>query len=146
MIYMFFRRERPKVSTFSDRLETLRRAGFVVDATGEGFRVSRNGCAVVIRDSEGEARLSQGAGIVIGEEIGSLVDGGFQKFFQTPSGRRKPAQASELKAIHDFEEDLKEILGLKSLYHESLGTVSTFYLYDRVEGRDAGGRKRIWEQ
>jgi hypothetical protein len=146
MICMFFRRERPKVLTLPERLETLKQAGFVVDATREGFRVSRNGCAVVIQDADGQPRLVQRAGIAIGEEIGSLVDGGFQKFFQTPSGRRKPALASELKSIHDFEEDLKEILDLKSLYNESLGTVSTFYLYDRVEGRDRGVRKRIWEQ
>jgi len=82
----------------------------------------------------------------MGDEIGSLVDGGYQKFFRTPSGKTKPALASELKAIHDFEEDLKEALGLESLYNESLGTVSTYYLYDRVKDRDSGVPKRVWEQ
>ena len=81
----------------------------------------------------------------MGSEIGSLVDGGYQKFFRTPSGKTKPATAAELKAIHDFEEDLKEALGLESLYNESLGTVSTFYLYDRVKDRDHGVPKRVWE-
>ena len=47
-----------------------------------------------------------------------------------PSGKVKPALASELKALHDFEEDLKEGLGLETLYNEALGTVSTYYLYD----------------
>ncbi len=56
-----------------------------------------------------------------------------------------PALAEELKALHDFEEDLKEALGQESYYNESLGTVSTYYLYDRVEGRDRGGVKRVWE-
>jgi hypothetical protein len=82
----------------------------------------------------------------MGGEIGVLVDGGFQKFFRTPSGRRKPALAGELRAIHDFDEDLKEALGLESYYNESLGTVSTFYLYDRVKDRDRGVPKRIWEE
>ncbi len=81
----------------------------------------------------------------MGNEIGMLVDGGFQKFFRTPSGKTKPALAEELKALHDFEEDLKEGLGQQSYYNESLGTVSTFYLYDRVKDRDRGVPKRVWE-
>ena len=44
-----------------------------------------------------------------------------------------------------LEEDLKEALGQKSLYNEALGTVSTFYLYDRVQDRDRGVPKRVWE-
>ena len=55
------------------------------------------------------------------------------------------ALASELKAVHAFQEDLREALGLVSLYNESLGTVSTEYLYDRVQGRDRGVPKRPWE-
>ena len=73
------------------------------------------------------------------------MDGGYQKFFLTPSGIRKPALAEDLKALHDFEEDLKEALGQTSLYNESLGTVSTLYQYDRVQDRDRGVPKRIWE-
>ena len=79
------------------------------------------------------------------DEIGALVDGGFQKFFRTPSGKKKPALAEELKALHDFEEDAREALGKQSYYNESLGTVSTFYLYDRVKDRDRGVPKRVWE-
>ena len=67
-----------------------------------------------------------------------LVDGGFQKFFRTPTGKKKPALADELKELHAFEADLKDHLGLKSLYNEGLGTVSTLYQYDRVKDRDRG--------
>jgi hypothetical protein len=56
-----------------------------------------------------------------------------------------PALADELEALHDFEEDLKEGLGQESYYNESLGTVSTFYSYDRVKDRDRGVPKRVWE-
>jgi hypothetical protein len=34
---------------------------------------------------------------------------------------------------------------MESLYNESLGTVSTFYMYDRVKDRDRGVPKRAWE-
>ena len=81
----------------------------------------------------------------MGKEIGTLTDGGFQKFFTTPGGKRKPAHADELKEIHNFQEDLREALGLTTLYNESLGTVSNLYLYDRVEGRDKGKHDKPWQ-
>jgi hypothetical protein len=142
---MFFRRERLKNPTFAERMENLRKAGLTVaSAAGGTVRVSRENCAVDLQEVDG--RVSAGrAGIVMGNEIGALVDGGYQKFFRTPSGKNKPALAGELKALHEFEEDLKEGLGQESLYNESLGTVSTFYLYDRVKDRDAGVPKRVWE-
>ena len=85
------------------------------------------------------------AGMAMGGEIGALVDGGFQKFFRPPSGKSRPALAGDLKALHEFEEDLKEALGQESYYNQSLGTVSTFYLYDLVKDRDRGVPKRVWE-
>jgi hypothetical protein len=85
------------------------------------------------------------AGWLVRGEIGALTDSGYQKFFLTRSGHRQPALASDLKALHDFQEDLREALGQTSLYNESLGTVSTFYLYDRVKDRDHGVPKRAWE-
>ncbi|HWB97921.1 MAG TPA: hypothetical protein VG672_14500 [Bryobacteraceae bacterium] len=142
---MFFRRERPKTLTFQQKLEALRQAGFTVSHESGGERISRNGCATVIQEDGSQVRLTSRVGILLQDEIAVLVDGGFQKFLQTPSGRRKPATAEELKAIHDFEEDLKETLGLESIYNESLGTVSTFYLYDRLKDRDLGVPKRPWE-
>jgi hypothetical protein len=143
---MFFRRERPKNPTFSERIDALRQAGFsLANLSGGVVRATRENCAIDLRDENGQPRPVAAAGIAMGDEIGALVDGGFQKFFRTPSGKKKPALAEELKALHDFEEDLGEKLGYKSLYNESLGTVSTFYLYDRVKDRDRGVPKRIWE-
>ena len=143
---MFFRRERPKNPTFADRMDNLRKAGFAVTPiAGGATRVTRNGYALDLRESGVSVDISGRAGILMGNEIGVLVDGGYQKFFQTPSGKRQPALAEELKALHDFEEDVKEGLGQQSLYNESLGTVSTLYLYDRVADRDHGVPKRAWE-
>jgi hypothetical protein len=143
---MFFRRERRQQTTFQDRLETAKFAGFKLAPVEAGrVRVSRNGVTAALEDAAGVPRVVERAGIAMGGETGALVDGGYQKFFQTPSGKRKPAQAEDLKAIHDFEEDLREALGLESLYNQSLGTVSTFYHYDRLKDRDRGVPKRAWE-
>ena len=143
---MFFRRERPKQPTFQDRLDAAKAKGFMVTPIdGERVRVSRGPVAAVLVNAGGAPRVVERAGIVMANEIGALVDGGFQKFFQTPSGKRKPALADELKAIHEFQEDLREVLGMESLYNESLGTVSTFYKYDRLQDRDRGVPKRAWE-
>jgi hypothetical protein len=147
MKFMFFRRERPKNPTVADRLESLRGAGFAVASLPGGVsRVSRENCAVDLKDDGGTVQVLGRAGILMRDEIGSLVDGGYQKFFSTPSGKKKPALADELKALHAFEEDLKEALGQESYYNDSLGTVSTFYLYDRVKDRDHGVPKRAWER
>ena len=98
-----------------------------------------------LKDEGNSVKTLGRAGALIGSEIGALVDGGYQKFFRTLAGRKRPALADDLKALHDFEEDLKEALGQTSLYNESLGTVSTLYQYDRVKDRDRGVPKRVWE-
>jgi len=147
---MFFRREKPRQTTFDDRLEALRRAGFDVQpepqASGRAARVVRDGCAAVIAEGPGgSALIRTRPGVLIHGEIAALVDGGFQKFFMTPGGIRRPALAAELKAVHNFQEDLREALGLETLYNEAMGTVSNLYLYDRLEGRDRGTPRRAWE-
>jgi len=115
------------------------------DAVARGVRAGRGDLAVDLEDAGGSVRARGRAGILIGDQLAALVDGGFQKFFRTPSGKKKPATAEELKALHDFEEDVREAIGKDSYYNEGLGTVSTFYLYDRVKDRDKGVPKRIWE-
>ncbi len=142
---MLFRRHQPKHLTFEDRLSSVREAGFNVSNTGSAVRISRTGYGVLLSGGDGNIAISGQAGVLIGDEIAPLVDGGFQKFFRTPSGKTKPATAEELYGLHDFQEDLKEALGQESYYNESLGTVSTYYIYDRVANRDRGVPKRAWE-
>jgi hypothetical protein len=69
--------------------------------------------------------------------IARLVDHGNQKLLETPAVR-VAATADALKAIHRFSEELREAIGEPSLYNQSLGTVSDFYMYDRVKGREPG--------
>ncbi len=144
---MFFRRERLKKLTFEDHMNKARAAGFHIEPAGGGkTRIERNGVACIAAPGPDDIPvIVERAGIVMGKEIGTLTDVGFQKFFTTPSGKRKPALAEELKEIHNFQEDLREALGLTSLYNEALGTVSNLYLYDRVEGRDRGDHDKPWQ-
>jgi hypothetical protein len=142
---MFFRREKTRVLSFDEHLQLLKQAGFAVKPSGGGTIVSKGHVGALVKDAGGSHPEIGKAGIVIGDEIGLLVDGGYQKFFLTPSGRKEPAQASHLRALHDFEEDLKESLGLTSLYNQALGTTSDLHLYDRVLHRDRGVPKRPWE-
>lgn len=143
---MFFRRESPKTPTFAERQENLRKAGFTVTPRdGGSVRAARGPYAIDLREQGGNAVAAGGSGLLIGDEIGVLVDGGFQKFLRTPSGVKMPALADHLRELHNFDEDVKEALGAESLYNESLGTVSTLYLYDRVKDRDRGVPRRVWE-
>jgi hypothetical protein len=144
---MFFRRERAKELTFEERVERIRKASFRADAEpgSRRVRVIRDGYATVLEFADGMPHVIEGPGILMDGEIGVLTDSGFQKFFLTRTGKRKPALASELRMLHDFQEDLNEAVGEISLYNEALGTVSTLYLYDRVKDRDRGVPKRAWE-
>ncbi len=143
---MFFRHQRAKVLTFEDHLAKARAEGFTVQSTSNGTRIERNGIACVVRSGENNLpKIVERPGVIMGHEIGSLTDGGFQKFFLTPGGERKPALAEELVAIQNFQEDLREALELTSLYNESLGTVSNKYLYDRIKGRDQAPTRKPWQ-
>lgn len=130
---MFFRREKVKVNTFDDHLANLRSAGFQVAAKGSGKAVAMRGVYAAVVEEGPSLGIS---GKVVGNEIGELIHGGYQVRFETKHGKVEAAQAEQLKAYHAFLEDLREALGLKSLYNESLGTVNGKHFYDRVKNRD----------
>jgi hypothetical protein len=138
---MFFRRHKAHKLSFSDRVDRLREFGFDVQTSGsDRARIAKHGCAAQLVDRGEEIPGVSDSGVVIGNEIGRLVNGGFQQFFVTPSGKKLPALAQQLRALHDFKEDLKEALGSISLYNEGLGTTSNAHMYDRVKGRDFGAK------
>jgi hypothetical protein len=142
---MFFRRPRPKIPTFSERVELLREAGFEIENLPDGrVKVSKHGVAASIGDEGKNQPAIEKAGVLVGSEIATLLNAGYQMFLETPSGKRIPATAQELKALHEFEEDVKEALGLESLYNTSLGTTSRKHMYDRVFKRDAGQQPKPW--
>jgi len=142
---MFFRRQRVKVPTFAERVDLLRGANFSTQSTPDGrVRIAKHGVAAIIGDEGKNQPAIEKAGILVGHEIGILLNGGYQMFLELPGGKRLPATASELRALHEFEEDVKEALGLESLYNTSLGTTSRKHMYDRVQGREQQ-KPRPWD-
>jgi hypothetical protein len=132
---MFFRRQKPKVTTFAERIDHLRAAGFTLENQPDGrVKAVKHGVAAIIGDEGANQPDIERAGIVVGNEIASLLSGGYQMFLQTPSGKRLPAMAEQLRALHQFEDDVKEALGVTNLYNTSLGTTSRSHAYDRVAG------------
>jgi hypothetical protein len=143
---MFFRRERPKPPTFADRVQLLRQAGFATDTLPDGrVKITKHGVGAIVGDEGKNQPEIEKAGLLVGSEIAVPLNAGYQMFLETPGGKRFPATASELKALHEFEEDVKEALGLVSLYNTSLGTTSRKHEYDRVLNRDIGQQPKPWE-
>ena len=144
---MFFRREKPQEFSLDSRMANLKQFGFETgrDSSGNAL-ATRNGCAATVEDA-GDGKVEIGkAGVLVGGEIAHLVHGGYQMFLKTASGKQLPAQASHLKELHAFDEDLREGLGLTSLYNKALGTTCDDHLYDRVKDRDASAHARPWEK
>ena len=141
---MFFNRVKPKVAIFSERIGALEAAGFMTVPDGAGVRVTRGECAAVVKEGPGGTAEVSKAGIVMGGEIAELVSAGYQMFLMTRSGKKQPARADQLHALHNFTEDLSEALGIESLYNQGLGTTSARHLYDRVDDRDVAGDKEAW--
>jgi hypothetical protein len=143
---MFFRREKPHVDTFQERIDSLKPYKFTTASEGSGkVRVMRNGIGAIVSDATRDCPHVDVAGLVMGSEIGELVNGGYQQYWLTPTKKRAPAPADQLKALHAFEEDMKEALGLSSLFNTSLGTISALHLYDRAQERDARQAPKPWQ-
>src|ERR1051325_10007903 len=110
---MFFRREKPHTLTLEERLANLKQFRFEYRReTSDRVRVTRDGFAAMVEHTgNGEVKIGK-AGLLVGDEIAVMVHGGFQMFLRTPSGIEIPALANQLKALHAFDEDLREALGI----------------------------------
>src|SRR5436853_3793005 len=137
--------------TFEDAVQWLRDHGFdLIEAPGTQGRVflkKYNVSAAIQKNGDDGVKIFAYPGYLISGEISKLVNRGYQQVLKT-SKTEVAATADHLTALQQFSEELKEALGLPSLYNESLGTVSTSYQYDRVEDRDKAQPerpKRPWE-
>jgi hypothetical protein len=138
--------------TFEDAVQWLRDHGFdLIEAPGTKDRVflkKYNVSAAIQKDGEEGVRIFAYPGYLIGGEISKLINRGYQQVLKT-SKTEVAATADHLKSLQQFSEELKEALGLPSLYNESLGTVSEAYQYDRIVDRDkplTERPKRPWEK
>lgn len=144
---MFFRRAAPKQWTFEDRIANLAEYKFQTKRESNGrVLVTRAGCGAMVEDAgNGQVKVDK-AGVLVVNEIALLVNRGYQMFLRTPSGKELPALASHLEKLHAFEEDLREGLGLTSLYNLSLGTTTDEHLYDRLDDRDQPAHAHPWDK
>ena len=78
-------------------------------------------------------------------ELARLIDRGYQKFLKT-ADREVPAGAADLRALYEFNRELRYAAGAPVLYNQSLGSVSDRYIYDRVWHRDEGRQPKAWEE
>ena len=131
---------------FEQTLELLRAHSFDVAAwagIAGGMLVSKHGVGAVLvggADPEAPVAFVVHPGLLIEGQVARLLDRGYQKFINTPQFEL-PATATQLQAIHIFSEELKLLTGAMDLFNEGLGTTSDVYLYDRLKGREAWGRR-----
>jgi hypothetical protein len=137
---------------FDQALEILRAHSFEVapfDGVAGGMLVSKNGAAAVLvaaQSKDTAAAFVVRSGALVRGEVARLLDRGYQKFIKT-SQFELPATAVQLEAIHQFDEELKLLIGVTSLFNESMGTTSDLYQYDRLKGREVeqAVSARPWE-
>jgi hypothetical protein len=127
-----------KTTKLADIQKRFEQAGFTV---GRGprdagpFEVRKYNCVHRIdRDSQGVWAPVSPAHFLIKGLPCELEDQGYQKFWLC-DGKRFPIRLEDLKVLQRFDQEVRYILQLKSLYNESLGTTCARTVYDRVEGR-----------
>lgn len=129
--------------TFESALTYFRSHGFDVEESAgvaKQVKIRKHGCgAVLAQTPNGGAAYVTRPGCLIGGEISTLVDRGYQKFLRT-SRLEVAATAAHLHALHNFDEELCEAIGTPDYYNLALGTVSDLYLYDRLKGRESEPR------
>lgn len=132
-------RQKTITKTFDSALLYLSAHGFDVEqvsGVANQIQVGKHGCGAVLgRLGGGGVAYIAGPGCLVGGEIATLVDRGYQKFLTTVKFTL-PATADRLRALHLFSEELSEAAGTPDYYNQALGTVSDLYLYDRVKGRE----------
>jgi hypothetical protein len=109
----------------------------VVEISGspESIAVRKNNCARLLeRDATGAWAASGPPTLKVRGLDCKLEDQGYQKFWYH-EGKRFPIRLADLRTLHQFDQEVRAILGLKSLYHESLGTTCARSAYDRLSGR-----------
>jgi hypothetical protein len=132
-------RKKSRHTNFDQTLDILRAHSFDISTFAGvkgGFLISKDGMGAVLVAHQDQAAIAVSPGALIRGEVARLLDRGYQKFIKT-SQHELPASATQLHAIHQFSESLKQLTGAASLYNESLGTTSDRYQYDRLKGREA---------
>jgi len=125
-------------ATSSDLRKQFTAAGFeIVDAgTNPGaIGVRKYNCVRFLEPKGDQAWLTFGPPYFQIRGLNcELEDRGYQKFWRH-GDTRFPIRKTDLEVLHRFDEEVREILHLRSLYNESLGSTCARTAYDRLEGR-----------
>jgi len=129
-------RQEPKIAV--DIRKQFTDAGFEIVAAGESpdsIGVKKYNCLQYLERKAEQAWLPLGPPYFIIRSLNcELEDRGYQKFWRHGS-TRFPIRKAELQTLHRFDEEVRQTLGLCSLYNESLGSTCARTEYDRLEGR-----------
>ena len=113
-------------------------AGFEVTEAGKNpeiIEVKKYSCSRLLERNTNGMWIPAGPPCFIVRGLNcELEDRGYQKFWYF-KGQRFPIRQADLKTLHRFDQEVRAILGLKSLYHESLGSTCARSVYDRLNGR-----------
>src|SRR5437762_4572403 len=108
--------------TYEDAVQWLRDHGFdLIEAPGMRGRVflrKYNVSAAIQKDGDEGVKIFAYPGYLISGEISKLINRGYQQVLKT-SKTEIAATADHLKSLQQFSEELKEALGLPSLYNRS---------------------------
>jgi len=137
--YMIRIKQKTVSRSFDEVIAALRQHEFDVAAVAgvaNRFVVKKHGCGATLeRTEDSELRIVGKPMAIVGGEMATLEDRGYQKFLVTER-LTVAATAGALENLHKFSEELKEVIGARTFYNEALGTTSDRYMYDRVKGRD----------
>ena len=126
------------VNEATDIRKQFEEARFQITTLGSdsnSFEVKKNNCSrTLARASTGQWRPAGPPHFFVRGMECKLEDHGYQKFWYS-EGKRFPIRQGDLKVLHQFDEEVRAILGVITLYHESLGTTSARSVYDRLDGR-----------
>jgi hypothetical protein len=122
----------------SDLQEQFKAAGFeIVEGRSipGSIAVRKYGCVRYLEPQAGQPWLALGPPYfhIRGLDC-ELEDRGYQKFWRH-GDTRFPIRKTDLQTLHRFDEEVREILRLRSLYNESLGSTCARTVYDRLDGR-----------
>jgi hypothetical protein len=120
-----------------DIQKQFEQAGFIVTKAQPGkLELKKSGCVAHL-ESQGGKWMYPGPPYFVVQGINcELEDRGYQKFwYSKPDGKRFPIHKVDLEVLHRFDEEVRHVLGLTSLYNESLGTTNARTVYDRLTGR-----------
>jgi len=121
-----------------DLREKFREAGFeIIESSGrpDAFTVKKGNCTLGLQRDANRAWRPVGPPTLEIRGLGCrLEDHGYQKFW-LHGDQRFPVRVSDLKRLYQFDREVRSLLGIPALYHESLGTCSARTAYDRLAGR-----------